>query len=215
MTIVYEVIRQLLEQIYIICGDYGIAIVLITIIIRAGLIPLNHKQRQAMKQQKKMSLQVEEIKSKYKNNTDKMNKELEKLYQTEGVGSMGCLLTFIQFPIMIVLYNGIRLAITADVSTILFPWIPSLLERDSTYILPLITVLIQMIPQILPYMGFFKRLNLPKTNVSMIMIFLLTNGWFTSMIPAGIELYYLVSGLFTAIEQLIGYTMEAKNIEPA
>ena len=215
MTVVYEMIQQLLEMLYGICGDYGIAIVLITIIIRGCLLPLNHRQRQAMKKQQKLSLQVEEIKHKYKNNTEKMNKEIEKLYQTEGAGSMGCLLTLIQFPIMLVLYNGIRLAITADVSTVLFPWIPSLLVRDSTYILPLITVLIQMIPQILPYISFFKRLNLPKTNASMIMIFLLTNGWFTSMIPAGIELYYMVSGLFTAIEQLIGYILEVKNIKMA
>lgn len=205
MSILYEGIRQLIELMYSVCGDYGIAVVLITIIIRLCMIPLNRKQRQTMKQQQNFNLQVEEIKNKYKNNTSKMDKELQKLYKKEGNGSMGCLLTFLQFPIMIVLYNGIRLAITADVTTVLLPWVPSLLARDSTYILPIMTVFVQIFPQILPYISFFRKLNLTKMSISMILLLIFTNGCFVFMLPAGIELYYMVSGLFTLIELVIGY----------
>lgn len=120
MSILYEGIRQLIEALYSICGDYGIAIVLITIIISLCMILLNRQQKQIMKQQQNLNLQIEEIKNKYKNSTSKMNKELQKLYQKERNGSMGCLLAFLQFPIMIVLYNGIHLAIAVDTISGLF-----------------------------------------------------------------------------------------------
>ena len=128
---------------------------------------------------------------------------------------MGCLLSFIQLPIMIILYNGIRLAVVADVTIVLLPWVPSLLLRDSTYILPIITVFIQMFPQIFPYIGFFKELDLPKMSVPMVLILLFTNSWFASMIPAGIGLYYMVSGLCTSAEQVLEYVIRVKKIKTA
>ncbi len=215
MSILYEGIRQLIELMYSVCGDYGIAVVLITIIIRLCMIPFKRKQRQTMKQQQSLNLRVEEIKNKYKNNISKMDKELQKLYKKEGNGSKGCLFAFLQFPIMIVLYNGIRLAITADVTTVLLPWAPSLLARDSTYILPIMTVFVQIFPQILPYISFFKNLNLTKASIPMIFMLIFTNGCFAFMLPAGIELYYMISGLFTLVEQVIGYIIEAKKVKMA
>lgn len=213
MSILYEGVRRLIGLVYGICGDYGIAIVLITIAVRLCMLPLGRKQREAMKRQQKFSRQMEEIKKKYKNNTTKMNTELEKLYQREGVGGAGCLLSLLQFPVMLALYNGIRLAVSANVTTVLLPWVPSLLVRDSSYILPAITVAVQMVPQILPYIGFFKKLNMQKMSTAMILVFLFTNSWFALMLPSGIELYYLVSGLFTSIEQVVNGMIEIKNME--
>ena len=203
MSSLYEMIRRLLELLYGICGDYGIAIVLITVMVRLCLVPFHQKQRQSLKKQQKLSADAEKIKQKYRQNKEKMDQELQKLYQREGIGSMGCLLSFLQFPIMLILYNGIRQAVAVDVGTILLPWIPSLLMRDASYILPLITVFIQIFPQLMPYIGFFKSLNLQKMSMPMILIMLLMNGWFACMLPAGIELYYMVSGLFTVTEQVL------------
>lgn len=215
MSLLYECVRRLIELVYGVCGDYGIAIVLITIAVRLSLLPLGRKQRQAMKKQQQLGQKIEEIKKKYGNNTSKMNAELGKLYQREGTGSMGCLLSLLQFPIMLVLFNGIRLAATANVTTVLLPWVPSLLVRDSSYILPVLTVAVQMIPQMLPYIGFFKKLNMQKMSAAMILILLFTNSWFAFMLPSGIELYYLVSGLFTSIEQVVNGIIEIKNMEIA
>lgn len=203
MTSLYESIRWLLEMLYGICGDYGVAIVWITVMIRLCIAPLNHKQRQALKKQQKLNSDAETIKKKYKHSKEKMNQELEKLYQSESAGGMGCLLSFLQFPIMLVLYNGIRQAVAVDVGTVLLPWVPSLLMRDTTFLLPVITVIIQMLPQLMPYVGFFKSFNLQKMSMPMIFIMLLMNSWFACMLPAGIELYYMVSGLFTSVEQVV------------
>lgn len=211
MRVLYEGIGWLIETAYSLCGDYGIAIVIITVIVRLCLLPLNRKQQQTIKQQQKINLQAQEIKDKYKSNTVKMNKELERLYSGEGTGSLGCLLSIIQVPIMIGLYNGIRLTVTADVSTIILPWVPSLLVRDSTYILPVITVFVQVFPQMIPYLNFFKKLELQKMSIPMILVMLVTNGWFATMLPAGIELYYMVSGVFTTIEKVSQYMSEMKE----
>lgn len=80
----------LVIAVYGICGDYGIAIAVITIAIRLCMVPLNRKQKQAMEQQQNLSLKVEEIKNKYKNNEVRRDKELQLLYQKEEIGSMGC-----------------------------------------------------------------------------------------------------------------------------
>lgn len=203
MNLLYEGIRRLMELLYGICGDYGVAIVWITVMIRLCMAPLNQKQHQLLKKQQKLSSEAEKIKKKHRNNKEKINAELEKLYRAEGTGSMGCLLSLLQFPIMLALYHGIRRAVVVDVGTVLLPWVPSLLMRDSTFILPIITVIIQMLPQLMPYVGFFKCLNLQKMSIPMIFIMLLMNSWFACMLPAGIELYYMISGLFVSVEQVV------------
>lgn len=212
MNILYEGIRQLIEILYGICGDYGMAIVFITVGIRLCMVPLKRKQHQSLKVQQHLNEQAEQIKKKYKNSTAKINAELEKLYRKEGIGGIGCLLPFLQFPIMIALYQGIRLAVTVNVTTVLLPWVPSLLVRDSTYILPVLTVAAQILPQLMPYFGFFKDLELKKTSVSMLLALLCVNGWFAVMLPAGVELYYMVSGVFTCVEQAAEYVEERRGI---
>lgn len=214
MNVLYEGIRWMIEKAYTVCGDYGIAIVLITVGIRLCMIPLNQKRKRELKQQQKFSSKADEIKNKYKynKNESRMNEELKKLYQEERAGNMGCLITLLQFLIMIILYNGIRLAAAVNMTTVLLPWVPSLLVKDSTYILPAITVCVQMFPQVIPYIGMFKSLNLQKMSLPMILILLFSNSWFVVILPAGIELYYMVSGLFNLGEQIAGYIYEWNRV---
>ncbi len=212
MSVLYEGIRRLIEMAYGMSGDYGIAILLITVAVRLCLTPLGRKQRQAMKSQQELGLRVEEIRKKYRHNKAKMDAELEKLYRREGVQSLGCMLTFLQLPIMLALYRGIGLAVTADATSILLPWAPSLLLRDNSFILPALTVLVWMFPQIMPYLGFFKSLGLPKAGAPRILIMFCMNSWFACMLPAGVGLYYMVSGLFTCVEQTVEYAGEMRKL---
>lgn len=212
MSVLYEGARLLVETVYGFCGDYGIAILLITAAVRLCLLPLGKKQREAVRKQKETGLKVEEIKKKYRDDRNKMNRELEKLYRTDGVQSLGCLLTLLQLPIMLALYKGIGLAITESATSILLPWVPSLLMRDSSFILPALTVLVQMFPQLMPYLGFFKSLGLPKAGIPQIFMMFCMNGWFACMLPAGVGLYYLGFGLFTCVEQAVGYAGEMRRL---
>jgi len=206
-----QIFGAIINGLYGVTGDYGVAIVLITLTIRSCMIPLNIKQRKQMKKQKEISRQVEALKVKYGKNQEKLNKELQKLYQEKGTGMGGCILPFLQLPIMLGLYNAIRMISLAGATTILLPWVGSILMKDQMFILPIVTILIQMLPQLYPYFRLFKSLELQKASGSAICFLLLSNSIFAFMIPSGVGLYYLVSGVFVAGEQFVVNLLEVRE----
>lgn len=203
MEILAQIFEIIINWIYSFTGDYGIAIVIITIAIRTCMIPFNIRQRKQMKQQKEIAKEIESIKAAYGKNKEKLNSELQKVYQKNPTGMGNCILPFIQLPIMYGLYNAIRMITLAGATTIILPWVTSILVRDHMLILPIATVVIQILPQTYPYLRFFKDLELQKAPLPTVLILLLTNSLFVFAIPSGIGLYYFVSGVFTALEQFI------------
>lgn len=216
MNILSEGLRQIMEWLYGFGGDYGVAIVLVTVLVRLLLLPLNAKQRKQMKKQQEISGQVEVLKERYRKNPQKLNDELQKLYKREGTGAGGCLIGFLQFPIMMCLYYAIQATAAAGTATVLLPWVSSLLKRDQTLILPVITLVVQILPQTYPYIRFFKELNLQKMPLPMILSTLFMNSLFVFVIPSGVGLYYFVSGLFSAVEQLVVNVLAVRRkVQPA
>lgn len=203
MEILAQIFEIIINWIYGFTGDYGVAIVIITIAIRTCMVPFNIRQRKQMEKQKEISKEVELIKAAYGKNKEKLNSELQKVYQKNQTGMGSCLLPFIQLPIMYGLYSAIRMITLAGATTILLPWVASILVRDHMLILPIATIVVQVLPQTYPYLRFFKDLELQKASLPTIMILLLTNSLFVFAIPSGIGLYYFVSGVFTALEHLI------------
>jgi YidC/Oxa1 family membrane protein insertase len=210
-----EILSQLFElainQIYGFTGDYGIAIVLITIAIRSCMVPLNIKQRKQMKKQQETSRELEILKNKYGKDQQKLNSEMQKLYKKNGTGIGSCLLPFLQLPIMYGLYKAIQVITLAGATTVLLPWVTSILVKDHLLLLPIATILVQLLPQTYPYLHFFKGLNLQKAPLPTILILLLSNSFFVFLIPSGIGLYYFTSGLFVALEQFIMNLIEVHN----
>ena len=205
MNVIADFIGQVVQVFYAFTGDYGIAIVMITLAIKLLLLPLNIKQRAQLERQKEVSQKVAEIQKKYANNQNKMNEELQKVYAENGVESFGCLSTLIQMPIMIGLYHGIRSVITEDAKSMLLPWISSLLLSDATGILPIGTLILQVLPMLFPYMPCFERKQMQKTPMGTIIMLLVMNGMFVFMIPSSVGLYYFVSSLFTVAEQFLSH----------
>lgn len=203
MNVIADFIGQVVQVFYAFTGDYGIAIVMITLAIKLLLLPLNIKQRAQLEKQKEVSQKVAEIQRRYANNQNKMNEELQKVYVENGLGSMGCLSTLIQMPIMIGLYHGIRSVITEDATSVLLPWISSLLLSDATGILPIATLILQVLPMLFPYIPCFEKKQLQKTPMGTIIMLLVINAMFVFMIPSGVGMYYLVSSLFSVIEQFV------------
>lgn len=113
------------------------------------------------------------------------------------------LLSVMQLPIMIGLYNAIRLISATACATVLLPWISSLLVRDSMFIMPVATLIVQILPQTYPYLKLFRTLKLRKQPVSSIIAMLFVNSLFLFMIPSGVGLYCFTSGLFQTLEQFI------------
>lgn len=99
----------LMRLFYNLTGSYGVAIILFTLVIKLILLPFQMKSKKSMIRMNRMSGKMEEIRKKYANNQAKMNEEMQKFYQEEGINPMsGCLWSFIPFPILLALYYIIR-----------------------------------------------------------------------------------------------------------
>jgi YidC/Oxa1 family membrane protein insertase len=85
--------------------SYGITIILVTLIIRGLLFPLNYKQLKSSSKMNEIQPKIKELQTKYKNNPEKLNQETMKLYKEEGVNPLGgCLPLLLQWPILIAMY---------------------------------------------------------------------------------------------------------------
>lgn len=99
--------------IYKVVPIYGIALILFTLFTKLILVPVTIKQQKSMAAQTAMRPRLDELQSKYKNNKDKLNQEMMKLYEEEGFNPMsGCLPMLIQFPILFGLFDVINNPLT-------------------------------------------------------------------------------------------------------
>ncbi len=102
-------IGWVLAWIYDIVGNYGLSIILLTIVIKIVLLPLGVKQIKSMQAMQSIQPKVKELQKKYKGNKAKVQEETMKLYKDAGVNPLGgCLPLLLQFPILIAMYAVIR-----------------------------------------------------------------------------------------------------------
>ena len=99
----------IIQQIYNLVANYGLSIIIFTVLIKLVLIPLNMHSQKAMKKQQKIQPIVAELQEKYKNDQEKLQREMMKLYKENNVSMAGgCLPMLIQMPILIGLYQVIQ-----------------------------------------------------------------------------------------------------------
>lgn len=104
---------MLLMAIYNLVGSYGVAIILFALLCKLILLPLSIHSKKSMRKMSAISQKQQELQKKYANNRVKLNEELQKLYEKEGVNPMsGCLPSFLPLPIMMGLYYAIEKPIT-------------------------------------------------------------------------------------------------------
>jgi len=128
----------LMEFFYRLTGNWGLAILLLTLVVRLLLWPLMHQQFKAMAEMQRLKPYVDEINKKYKDDPEKKNQELMKLYAEHKVNpAAGCLPMFIQLPLLFVLWRVIANYEFGEG----FLWIPDLSLPDPYYLLPLFYVL--------------------------------------------------------------------------
>lgn len=103
-----SILGYLLWALYSLFKNYGVAIIIFTIIMKIVMFPMNLKQQRSMAAQSKLAVKQQELQKKYANNKQKYNDELMKLYEKEGVNpSSGCLTTLIPFPIMLGIFYSV------------------------------------------------------------------------------------------------------------
>lgn len=200
MNIISEGLKFLFNYILNFTGDYGLAIIVITIIVKLALLPLSIKQKKTMIKQQKFSEDMVRLEKKYKNNLDKLKSEREKLFRENVKSFKGCLGIFIQMPIIAALYTLVLRM--PEVSTFIVPWVYSIKLSDSYYIIPIIYALSSVSPMLLNYIKFFKidnSSNLSKTSFIPMIIFSLM---LTVKTPIAIGIYFITSSIFSFLEEL-------------
>ena len=109
MGYLYSAFGFVLKLIYDIVSNYGLSIILLTLLIKIIVLPLTLKQQKAMTKMQRIQPKLQEIQEKYKNDKEKASQETMKLYKEYGVNPMGgCLPLLIQFPILIAFYQVIQ-----------------------------------------------------------------------------------------------------------
>jgi len=193
----------MLKKSYALVGNWGVAILLVTFVIRLALFPLTAKSYTSMKKMQKLSPKMNAIRDKYKKaRTDaaqraKMNQELMALYQAEGYNPMsGCLPMLLQLPILVAFYNVLSKTIELRHAPFVF-WIKDLSAIDSSYVLVIFMILSMYAQQAM------TPSTLDPAQKKIFMFMPVIWGFFLKDMPSGLVLYWLFSNLLTILQQLV------------
>ncbi|AEF18406.1 MULTISPECIES: YidC/Oxa1 family membrane protein insertase [Thermoanaerobacterium] len=185
---------QLLKFIYDFVGNYGVAIIIFTILIRVILLPFYVQQMGTMRKMKEISPLVEEIKKKYAKDPQKMNEEMMKLYKEKNVNPMsGCLPMLLPLIILWPLFAMLRSY--PAFSTASFLWLKSLAEKDPYFILPILSGVTTYISS--------AMIQTDNNQKSMNLIMSAFMIWITVSLPAGVGIYWVTSNIFQIVQQYI------------
>jgi len=204
------VMIPLFKVIHLVVPNWGLVIIVFSIIIKVVLHPLTRSSMKSMKRMQALQPMMEEIREKHKDDPQKMNAQIMNLYKEYGVNPAGgCLPLLLQFPILIALYNVFRGAIELRQSEF-FWWIQDLSIPDTVVTLPFKLPLfaIQDVSGLALLMGIttFVQQKMTvkdprqKTMVYFmpIMLTLLFNSF-----PSGLNLYYFVFNLLSIGQQML------------
>ncbi|MGO0123469.1 YidC/Oxa1 family membrane protein insertase [Desulfothermobacter acidiphilus] len=178
--------------------NYGLAIIMLTVLVRVVLFPLNYRQMRSVVAMQQLHPKIKELQEKYKKDPQKMQQKLMELYREHNVNPMaGCLPLFIQLPILIALYRALLSFPYAVAEHARFLWIPSLSHTDPYFILPVlagITTYWQM--KITPQVAGQEQ---QQRLMGMLMSGMIL--WISSTLPAGLALYWVVYNLLSVLQQ--------------
>lgn len=150
-------------------GNYGVAIFILVILVRLALHPLTKKGQVSMMKMQKMQPAMAKLKEKYANDKETLNKEMMKMYKTQGATPiLGCLPMLLQMPIWIALWTGLRAAVELRHTGLLPFWITDLAAPDALFSfgtnLPVIGSTFNLLPILLTIAMFLQTKMNPATS---------------------------------------------------
>lgn len=189
-------LRWGLEKIFNLVGNWGLAIILLTFLIRGALWPINMKAYSSMERMKKVQPLLNEVKEKYEDDRQRMTEETMKIFREHNVSPAGgCLPMIMQMPILyglyVMIYNSVELY-HADFAL----WYTNLAEPDPYYVLPALMGIVMFAQQ--------KMSTVDTTNKQAAMMMKVMPIMFTAFmvfLPSGLVLYYALSLLIGVVQQ--------------
>ena len=155
-------LKWLLQFFYKLIPNWGVSIILVTILIKAVFFPLTKKSSESTQQMQKMQPKIQELQAKYKGKPQKLNEEMAKLYKEAGYNPLsGCLPLLVQLPILFAMYRLFNNYFEFRGAMFIPHWIPDLSVGDS----------ILQFPAPLPFLGWTDLRILPIVYVVSQMVF--------------------------------------------
>lgn len=205
---IFYVLRFLNEYTH----NYGVTIILLTMGIKLLFVPLQYKSYKSMKQMQMIQPKVAALQEKLKDDRDKLNKELIKLYRDHKVNPVGgCLPMILQMPVFVALFN--ILYMTIDLRQAPFVgWITDLSVQDPYYVLPIIMGATMVIQQKI------TPTTMDPTQAKIMLVLPVFMTFLFINFPAGLVLYWLTNNVLTIGQQVLTDRLYANRpfiIEPA
>ena len=184
-------------------GNYALAILVLTAIIKLILWPLQTKANKSMRRMSALSPKMQELREKYKDDPTKMNAEVMKLYKDYGINPVsGCLPMMIQVPIFFGLFTMLRQAV--ELRNASFLWVRDLSQPDTVAHLPVIGWPVNILPLIMAGTNLWLMRLTPKsgdaTQQRVMMFMPLIFVVFCYNFAAALALYYTTQNLFTILQ---------------
>lgn len=190
-------IFYVLRFLYEFTHNYGITIILLTMLIKLMFVPLQYKSYKSMKQMQVIQPKVLAIQNKYKDDRDRLNKELIKLYKDHRVNPVGgCLPMVLQMPVFVALFNILYMTIDLRQAPFML-WIKDLSVQDPYYVLPIIMGATMVIQQKITPTTMDPTQAKIMLFLPVFMTFLFVN------FPAGLVLYWLTNNTLTITQQVV------------
>lgn len=177
--------------------NFGVTIILLTVAIKMLFVPLQYKSYKSMKQMQVIQPKVLAIQEKFKDDRDRLNKELIKLYRDHKVNPVGgCLPMVLQMPVFVALFNILYMTIDLRQAP-LGLWISDLSVQDPYYVLPIIMGVTMVIQQ---------KITPTTMDPTQAKIMLMLPAFMTFLFinfPAGLVLYWLTNNTLTIGQQVV------------
>jgi len=213
---------RLLKLLYKIAPNYGVAIILLTLLVRLLTLPMSIKGQRSMMKMQRLQPQVERIRERYKNEQEKLHHEMMELYKRNHVNPLGgCLPMLIQFPVFIGLYEALLNAVELRNAPFI-GWIRDLAAPDYLPIpgltvpftdlhgIPVLVILMALTAFVQQWIS--PRNPDPSQQKMMMYMPVFFSVIFISL-PAGLSLYYFFSNLLGVVQQFI-LNREFKQYSP-
>jgi YidC/Oxa1 family membrane protein insertase len=213
-----SILKWLLRAFYSIVPNYGVAIILLTILIKIVLFPFTKKSFESTAKMSALQPQMQEIREKFKDNPNKMNAEIAQLYKREKINPMGgCLPMLLQFPVFIALYGLLNKHFELRGAVFIPGWITDLSLPESIYTLPFSIPFLGSDIRLLPLLYIASMIfsmkqsqastagNPQAQSMNKMMIYFMPVMLFFVLYnaPSGLILYWAVMNIFTIIQQKV------------
>jgi len=211
-----QILAQLLGFLYNLVRNWGLAIIILSIVVYLLLFPLTIKQLRSAKQMQNLQPRIEELRRVHKDNPQKLNKEIMELYRLNKINPFsGCLPLVLQIPVFFALYQVLMRSVALKGAP--FLWIKDLSEPDRLFVIksfpgtfPVIGNEVNILPILMTLGMFFQqKMTMPTGGGSsaeqqklMLILFPIFFGFIFYRMPSGLVLYWFTNSLFMLFYQL-------------